>query len=253
MAQRILLLVISAFILYVPSFHLHNCLISWGLISDTGLIKFLFSLLCNLFWCITANHSWAEITAGSSKYCCDDSLRHYFPVVHRSPYSFCIWRQYCSSGKKKKKEKNTTSKLPASPGCLRFGSCGCIAQLCCSLACGEKEVQEPISEAVWRTFSHSPTSMNISMCLGHQSDWIVTPVWFMWKPRHPLLDSLAWVSVPPSYLAFHSWSFDCFDLRSEFSSAYIHCPDKVKWASLVEDATSFFFFFFCLRQIHFIQ
>lgn len=50
---------------------------------------------------------------------------------------------------KKKKERSIISKLPVPPGCLRFGSCGCVAQLCCSLAWGERQVQEPTSEAVW--------------------------------------------------------------------------------------------------------
>lgn len=60
-AQHILVLVISAFILYAASFHLHICLISWGLVSDTIFIEFIFSLLCNLFWCTTSNHCEAEI------------------------------------------------------------------------------------------------------------------------------------------------------------------------------------------------
>lgn len=39
------------------------------------------------------------------------------------------------------------------------------------------------------------------------------PVWFLWKPRHPLQDSSVWVSVPPSYFAFRNWNLDCFDLK----------------------------------------
>lgn len=123
MAQHVLSL-ISVFLLYVSSFHLHNCFISWGLVSDTILIKFIFSLPCNLFWCITANHSQREITAGCSKYCCDGPLRHKFPVVHRNPYSSCTQRQYYSSGKNKqtnkqrKPEISMIAKLPVFPGCL---------------------------------------------------------------------------------------------------------------------------------------
>lgn len=45
------------------------------------------------------------------------------------------------------KKSSTISKLPVSPGCLQFGSCGCIAWLCCSLVWREREVQGPISGA----------------------------------------------------------------------------------------------------------
>lgn len=44
---------------------------------------------------------------------------------------------------------STICKLPVPPGCLWFGSRGCVARLCCSLVWREREVQEPISEAGW--------------------------------------------------------------------------------------------------------
>lgn len=103
-AQHVLLL-ISVFLLYVSDFHLHNCFISWGLVTDTILIKFIFSLPCNLLWSVTANHSQAEITAGCSKCYCDAPLRPEFPVVCRNPYAICSQRQYYSSGKNKQSSK----------------------------------------------------------------------------------------------------------------------------------------------------
>lgn len=122
MTQHVLFL-ISVFLLYVSNFLLHNCFLSWGLITDTILLKFIFSLPCNLFWCITANHSQAEITAGCSKCCCDAPLKPEFPVVCRNPYAFLlteaillIWEK--QTIKQRKPEVGMISRLPVFPGCL---------------------------------------------------------------------------------------------------------------------------------------
>lgn len=70
--------------------------------------------------------------------------------------------------KQRKPEIGMISRVPVFQGAW-FGSCGCTAQLWCFLVWGEREVQ--VSEAMG-VFSHSPTTVTVSMCLGHHSNWI---------------------------------------------------------------------------------
>lgn len=181
MAQHVLLL-ISVFLLYVSNFHLHKRFMSWGLVSDTILIKFIFLLLCNMFWRKTANHSQAEITAGCSKYCCDDPVRHEFSVVHRNPYAFCSQRQYYSSGENKqinkqtkKQAKKTRNKHDIWITCVSKVSG--LAAVDVLLSCGAhwsgvRGRSRCPSQKPCGVFSHSPTCTTVSMCLAHQPDWI---------------------------------------------------------------------------------
>lgn len=224
MAQHILSL-IWVFLLYISSFHLQNCFISWGLVSDTILIKFIFSLPCNLFWCITANHSQGEITAGCSKYCCDDPLRHEFPVVHRNPYSFCSQRQYYSSGKTNKKtsqqrkpEISMIPQLPVFPGCLIWQLwMYSLAVVLTGLGWGRSRCP---SQKPWGVFSHSPTSMTVSMCLDHQSD------------RHAKLFLQQVMDIIPGYACLvyvkSSRSFAGL-VGSDINATFISCLQQMKF------------------------
>lgn len=78
----------------------------------------------------------------------------------------------------------------------------------------------------------------------------------MWKPQDPLQDLLAWVSVPPSYLALNKQSLNCFDLKIwlflylhtllmyvevHFFSRWYNCFDLNCFVLFVR-------FFFCLKK-----